>query len=77
LSPPDHPAVTAQTKSNRLVDRKALDDPDLIFKRDGGGFSRLDLVMTANLARRLILSMICYGNTTAVNNLLSHRLVFV
>ena len=34
--------IAAQTKANLLVDRDAMDDPDLIFKREGGGFQRLD-----------------------------------
>lgn len=28
--------IAAQTKANLLVDREALDDPDLVFKRKGG-----------------------------------------
>ena len=31
--------VAAQAKANQLVDREALDDPDLVFKRDGAGFT--------------------------------------
>jgi type I restriction enzyme R subunit len=31
------------------VDREALDDPDLIFKREGGGFKRLDKVFDGAL----------------------------
>ncbi len=30
--------LAAQTKANRLVDRTALDEDHLIFKREGGGF---------------------------------------
>ncbi len=41
--------VAAQTKANLLVDRAALDDPDLLFKREGGGFTRLDKVFTGQL----------------------------
>ena len=41
--------IAAQTKANVLVDRSALDDPDLIFKREGGGFSRLDKVFNGQL----------------------------
>ena len=33
--------ITAQTKANMLVDREVLDDPDLVFRREGGGFARL------------------------------------
>ena len=41
--------IAAQTKANVLVDRAVLDDPDLIFKREGGGFSRLDKVFNGQL----------------------------
>jgi type I restriction enzyme, R subunit len=41
--------IAAQTKANVLVDRSAIDDPDLIFKREGGGFSRLDKVFNGHL----------------------------
>lgn len=36
--------LAAQTKANRIVDRSAIDDPDLIFKREGGGFARLNKI---------------------------------
>jgi type I restriction enzyme R subunit len=38
-----------QTKVNLVVDREALDEPDLIFKREGGGFTRLDKLFDGNL----------------------------
>lgn len=41
--------IAAQTKVNLLVDRDALDDPDLIFKREGGGFARLDKLFNGQL----------------------------
>ena len=41
--------IAAQTKANILVDREALDDPDLIFKREGGGFTRLDRIFDSQL----------------------------
>lgn len=41
--------IAAQTKANVLVDRAALDDPDLIFKREGGGFNRLDKIFNGQL----------------------------
>lgn len=41
--------IAAQTKANMVVDRDALDDPDLIFKRDGGGFTRLDKLFNGQL----------------------------
>jgi type I restriction enzyme R subunit len=45
--------IAAQTRANRLVDREALDDPDLIFRREGGGFSRLDRVFDGQLNQTL------------------------
>ena len=41
--------LAAQTKANGLVDREALDDPDLVFKRRGGGFARLDRIFDGEL----------------------------
>ncbi|MDP4075653.1 type I restriction-modification system endonuclease [Acidovorax sp. A1169] len=41
--------IAAQTKVNLLVDREALDDPDLLFKREGGGFNRLDKLFNGQL----------------------------
>jgi type I restriction enzyme R subunit len=41
--------LAAQTKANLLVDRAALDDPVLIFKREGGGFNRLDKIFDGRL----------------------------
>jgi type I restriction enzyme R subunit len=38
-----------QTKANLVVDREALDEPDLIFKREGGGFTRLDKLFDGSL----------------------------
>lgn len=45
--------IASQTKANLLVDRAALDDPDLLFKRDGGGFDRLDKVFNGELQQVL------------------------
>ncbi|MBE0681293.1 MAG: type I restriction-modification system endonuclease [Anaerolineales bacterium] len=45
--------IAAQTKANVIVDREALDDPDLIFSREGGGFSRLDKMFDGQLAETL------------------------
>jgi type I restriction enzyme R subunit len=45
--------IAEQTKSNLIVDRDALDDPDLIFKREGGGFKRLDKLFGGELAQVL------------------------
>lgn len=41
--------IAAQTKANLVVDRAAFDDPDLVFKREGGGFSRLDRIFGGEL----------------------------
>jgi len=41
--------IAAQTKANLIVDRDALDDPDLIFRREGGGFARLDRIFDGEL----------------------------
>ena len=45
--------IAAQTKANVLVDREALDDPDLVFKREGGGFARLDRIFGGELQQVL------------------------
>ncbi|MFO0882578.1 MAG: type I restriction-modification enzyme R subunit C-terminal domain-containing protein, partial [Pirellulales bacterium] len=45
--------IAAQTKANVIVDREALDDPDLIFRRDGGGFARLDKMFDGQLTDTL------------------------
>jgi type I restriction enzyme R subunit len=36
-----------------MVDREALDDPDLVFKREGGGFNRLDKLFNGELQQVL------------------------
>jgi type I restriction enzyme R subunit len=41
--------LAEQTKVNLVVDREALDEPDLIFKREGGGFTRLDRLFDGSL----------------------------
>ena len=41
--------IAAQTRANVLVDRSAIDDPDLIFTREGGGFTRPDKVFSGRL----------------------------
>ena len=33
--------IAAQTKANMVVDRAAMDDPNLLFRREGGGFERI------------------------------------
>jgi type I restriction enzyme R subunit len=45
--------IAAQTNANLIVDRAALDDPDLVFKREGGGFSRLDRIFGGDLQQVL------------------------
>ncbi len=45
--------IAAQTKANLLVDRAAIDDPDLVFKREGGGFTRIDRIFGGELAQVL------------------------
>ena len=45
--------IAAQTKANQLVDRAALDEQDLIFKREGGGFVRLNKIFNGELAEIL------------------------
>lgn len=46
--------IAAQTKANILVDREALDDPNLVFKREGGGFSQLDRIFGGELQQVLL-----------------------
>jgi type I restriction enzyme R subunit len=41
--------IAAQTKANTIVDHAALDDPDLIFRREGGGLKRLDKIFDGQL----------------------------
>ncbi len=45
--------IAAQTKANNLVDREALDDPDLVFRREGGGFTRLNKLFDGELQQVL------------------------
>ncbi len=45
--------IAAQTKANIIVDREALDDPDLIFKREGGGYARLNRIFDGDLGQVL------------------------
>ncbi|MCB9882215.1 MAG: type I restriction-modification system endonuclease [Planctomycetes bacterium] len=45
--------IAAQTKANLIVDRAALDDPDQLFKREGGGFARLDRIFGGELEQVL------------------------
>lgn len=45
--------IAAQTKANMLVDRAAIDDPNLMFKHEGGGFDRLDRIFDGQLQQVL------------------------
>lgn len=45
--------IAEQTKANLLVDRSALDEPDLVFRREGGGFKRLNQVFEGKLEQVL------------------------
>jgi len=45
--------IAAQTKANVVVDREALDDPDLLFQREGGGFVRLNKLFDGELQKVL------------------------
>jgi type I restriction enzyme R subunit len=45
--------LAAQTKANTLVDAAALDDPILIFKREGGGSQRLNKIFDGQLPQIL------------------------
>ncbi len=45
--------LAAQTKANLIVDRAALDDPALLFKREGGGFRRLNHIFDGELQQIL------------------------
>jgi type I restriction enzyme R subunit len=41
--------IASQTKADVIVDRETFDDPDLVFKREGGGFARLDRIFDNGL----------------------------
>lgn len=41
--------IAKQTTANILVDRQAIDDENLVFKREGGGFDRLDRLFDGEL----------------------------
>jgi type I restriction enzyme R subunit len=45
--------IAAQTKANIVVDREAMDDPNLLFKREGGGFTRIDRIFNGELQQVL------------------------
>lgn len=46
-------AIAAQTKANVIVDRAAIDDPEQLFKAEGGGFTRLDRIFGGELQQIL------------------------
>jgi type I restriction enzyme R subunit len=41
--------IANQTKAITIVDREALDDDALIFRREGGGWQRLDRMFAGEL----------------------------
>lgn len=41
--------IAAQTKANGVVDRETLDAPDQVFRREGGGFERLNRIFDGEL----------------------------
>ena len=41
--------IAAQTKVNEIVDRETIEDPDQLFKREGGGYNRLDKIFSGEL----------------------------
>ena len=41
------------SEANLIVDRAAFDDPDLVFRREGGGFARLDRLFGGDLGQVL------------------------
>jgi len=41
--------IANQTKVNTIVDREALDDDALYFRREGGGWQRLDRMFAGEL----------------------------
>lgn len=45
--------IAAQTKANLVVDREALDASDQIFRREGGGYERLNRIFDGELAEVL------------------------
>jgi type I restriction enzyme R subunit len=45
--------LAAQTIANHIVDRSALDEEHLIFKREGGGFNRLNKLFDGHLEQVL------------------------
>lgn len=45
--------IAAQTKANMVVDREAIDDPDLLFRQEGGGFDRLNRIFEGHLQQVL------------------------
>jgi len=45
--------IAAQTIANFIVDPAAIDDPDQVFTRDGGGFTRLDRIFEGDLQQVL------------------------
>lgn len=45
--------IAGQTKANLIVDREALDDPDQMFRKEIGGYQKLDKLFNGELGRIL------------------------
>jgi type I restriction enzyme R subunit len=45
--------LAAQTKANMLDDHEALDNSELVFRRESGGFARLDRIFGGELQQVL------------------------
>jgi len=45
--------IANQTKANTIVDREALDDDALLFRREGGGWPRLNRMFGGELEQVL------------------------
>jgi type I restriction enzyme R subunit len=45
--------IADQTKTNMIVDLEVLDDPDQVFRREGGGFQRLNKMFNGELGQIL------------------------
>ncbi|MCF3650059.1 type I restriction-modification system endonuclease [Synoicihabitans lomoniglobus] len=45
--------LAAQTKANQLVDLDAIEDPNLLFKREGGGYARLNKLFAGEFSQIL------------------------
>ena len=48
-----HQLIASQTKSITIVDRAAIDDQGLVFRKEGGGWPRLNKVFNEELGEVL------------------------